>query len=66
MEITDNIQVQTVDDDITLEYDDTIRLRFTLITANSHVPIEAAGEYIRDTANMVIIDNDGKSCFIMS
>ena len=56
------IQLFSRNDDITLEYNDTVILRFianpglaTLIQL-----LEAAGEYIRDTAIVDIIDNDRK------
>ena len=55
-----NIQVQTIDDDITLEYEDTIRLTFTPVVSNLREQLEAGGEFIRDTTSVVIIDNDGK------
>ena len=50
----------TTDDEVTLEYDDTVILRF-----NPHNPLlisdyENAGEFIRDTAIVNIIDNDSK------
>ena len=50
-----NITLVTINDDITLEYDDTIVLRF-----NPYLPFEESGEFIRDTIAVNIIDNDRK------
>ena len=58
----DDIIVQTIDDDITLEYDDRINLVFTLFP-NLPVPVEtleAQNEYLRDIATVIIEDNDGR------
>ena len=56
------IQLFSRNDDIILEYNDTVILRF--IAAPGVTPLiqalEAAGEYIRDTAIVDIIDNDRK------
>ena len=56
------IQLFSRNDDITLEYNDTVILRF--IVNPGLVPLiqqlETAGEYIRDTAIVDIIDNDRK------
>ena len=61
---TDDIVIHLFsrNDDITLEYDDTVILRFIVIPGFfSLIPqLEAAGEYIRDTAIVDIIDNDSK------
>jgi hypothetical protein len=48
----------TVDDFITLEYDDRILLRFTPTNPNLTPGLEGFGEYIRNTATVNIIDND--------
>ena len=48
------------EDDITLEYEDTVILRFT---PNYHalIPtVEQLGEFIRDTATVNILDNDSE------
>ena len=55
-----SIRLFTTDDEVTLEYDDTVILRF-----NPHNPLlisdyENTGEFIRDTAIVNIIDNDSK------
>ena len=59
---TDGISIQlfSVDDDITLEYNDTVILKFIVDPdfADLIQEFEAAGEYIRDTATVDIIDND--------
>ena len=54
------IQLFTTNDDITLEYDDTVLLRFTPDNPLLISGVEGAGEYIRDTAIVIIIDNDRK------
>ena len=61
---TEDISIQLFSDNdaITLEYNDTVILRFT---ANSGLAplisqLEMAGEYVRDTAIVDIIDNDRK------
>ena len=60
-----DIQLFTRNDDITLEYDDTVNLRF-IPSAGLTIPgglleqLDAAGEYIRDLAIVDIIDNDRK------
>ena len=51
-----DIQLFTTDDDITLEYNDTVLLKFSYL-----IPApEIAGEFLRDTATVNIIDNDRK------
>ena len=57
-----NIEIRlfTTDDEVTLEYDDTVILRF-----NPDIPafipvVESRGEFIRDIAVVNIIDNDSK------
>ena len=56
------IQLFSRDDYITLEYNDTVILRFISNPAITGLiqQLEAAGEYIRDTATVDIIDNDRK------
>ena len=60
-----DIQLFTRNDDITLEYGDTVNLRFIVNPALT-VPggliqqLEMAEEYIRDLAIVDIIDNDRK------
>ena len=58
----DDIIVQTIDDDITLEYDDRINLGFTLSppVSNLVATLEAQNEYLRDIATVIIEDNDGR------
>ena len=58
----DDIIVQTIDDDITLEYDDRINLVFTLSPPVSNLVaiLEAQNEYLRDIATVIIEDNDGR------
>ena len=48
----------TTNDNVTLEYEDRVQLRYSA----SHFAsvLEDAGEYIRDTATLNIIDNDRK------
>ena len=54
------IELRTRNDDITLEYDDTVILVFTPEDDNLIADYEAAGEYIRDRAVVRIVDNDRK------
>ena len=54
------IELRTRNDDITLEYDDTVILVFTPDDDNLIAEYEAAGEYIRDRAVVRIVDNDRK------
>ena len=56
------IQLFSRNDAITLEYNDTVILRFIVNPrlADLIQQLEAAGEYIRDTAIVDIIDNDRK------
>ena len=56
------IQLFSRNDDITLEYSDTVILRFIADPGVTPLiqTLEAAGEYIRDTAIVDIIDNDRK------
>ena len=52
-----DIQLFTTDDDITLEYNDTVLLKFSRLIIPAP---EIAGEFLRDTATVNIIDNDRK------
>ena len=56
------IRLFSRNDDITLEYNDTVILRFIVHPGLAALiqQLEAAGEYIRDTAIVDIIDNDRK------
>ena len=54
------IRLFTVNDDITLEYDDRVLLRFTPDNPGLIPGLEGMGEYIRDTATVHSIDSDGK------
>ena len=55
---SEEVHLFTINDEITLEYDDSIILNFT-----SNIPFsEDQGELIRDTAVVNIIDNDSR-CF---
>ena len=49
-------------DDVSLEYNESIILRFTVSpdSPNLIAELEGTGEYIRDTARVNIIDNDRK------
>jgi hypothetical protein len=60
---SDNIVIQTIDDDITLEYDDRLDLTFALSpdVANLAQMLEAEGEYLRNTVSVTIVDNDGRT-----
>ncbi|CAI8020301.1 hypothetical protein GBAR_LOCUS12147, partial [Geodia barretti] len=52
------IRLFTANDDITLEYDDRVLLRFTPDNPALILGLEANGEYMRDTATVNIVDND--------
>ena len=60
---SDNIVIQTIDDDITLEYDDRLDLTFALSpdVADLTQMLEAEGEYLRNTVSVTIVDNDGRT-----
>ena len=55
-----DIRLFTDNDEITLEYDDRVLLRFTPDNPGLIPGLEGMGEYIRDTATVHIIDNDCK------
>ena len=57
------IRLFTANDEITLEYDDRVLLRFTPDNSALVPGLEGLGEYIRDTATVHIIDNDGKCAY---
>ena len=54
------IRLFTTNDEITLEYDDRVLLMFTPDDPGLIPGLEGAGEYMRDTATVHIIDNDRK------
>ena len=58
-----SIRVFPVNDEITLEYDDRVFLRFTPALTNLFSDLSNHFEYIRDTAVVNIIDNDRKCPF---
>ena len=58
------IRLFTANDEVTLEYDDKIRLEFDPTSANLITALEGFGEYIRNTAIVNIIDNDSKRIII--
>ena len=55
-----DIRLFTANDEITLEYDDRVLLRFTPDNPDLIPGLEGMGEYIRDTATVHIIDSDCK------
>ena len=55
-----DVLVFPVNDEITLEYDDRVLLRFTPAMTNLFSDLANQFEYIRDTAVVNIIDNDRK------
>ena len=54
------IHLFTTNDEVTLEYDDRVRLDFNPTTAGLITGLEAVGEYVRNTAFVNIIDSDCK------
>ena len=63
---TTKFLVLTLNDSITLEYDDKIILTFTPDDPDLISDIESRGEYIRHNATVQIIDNDSKNGSHMS
>ena len=57
------IRLFTINDEITLEYDDSVILSFTPDNLALITGLEAEEEYVRDTATVFIIDNDSKCYF---
>ena len=57
------IRLFTSNDEITLEYDDSVILTFTPDNPAFITGLEAQGEYVRDTVTVQIIDSDSKCCF---
>ena len=57
---TASIRLFTSNDDISLEYDDRVRLVFTPDNPALIAAVESLGQYIRTTATVNIIDSDGK------
>ena len=57
------IRLFTSNDEITLEYDDRVILSFTPDNPALIPDLEAAGEYVRDTATVHIIDDDSKAAY---
>ena len=55
-----DFEVRTRNDDITLEYNDIIILEFIPDDPSLIEFYEEEGQYIRDTVNVHIIDNDSK------
>ena len=54
------IHLGIIDDDIPREYGESVNLSFTP-HKNDYAALLAQGEYVRDTATVNIMDNDGKS-----
>ena len=53
------INIKMIDDDISMETNESVILRF-VPHRDDLCFLEAKGEYVRDTATVNIIDNDGK------
>ena len=54
------IRLFTANDEVTLEYEDRVRLNFDPTAADLITGLESMGEYVRHTAIVNIIDNDSK------
>ena len=54
------IRLFTANDEVTLEYEDRVRLNFDPTTADLITGLEAVGEYVRNSAIVNIIDDDCK------
>ena len=57
------VRLFTSNDQITLEYDDSVILTFTPDNPLLIPALEAQGEYTRDTATVHIIDNDSEAAY---
>ena len=57
------VRLFTSNDQIALEYDDRVILSFTPDNPALIPGLEAAGEYIRHTATVQIIDNDSEAAY---
>ena len=55
------ISLFIANDQVTLEYEDRVRLDFDPTSAELITGLEAVGEYVRNTAIVNIIDNDCES-----
>ena len=55
-----HFSIATYDDDIALQNNETVRLRFEAFNTQFTEELENAGEFIRDTAYVHIVDNDGE------
>ena len=55
-----NIQLSAVDDDIANESDERFTLQFVHTHEEVFDVVENMGEFLRDTATVIIIDNDCK------
>ena len=55
-----DIRLFTANDEVTLEYEDRVRLNFIPTSADLITGLESMGEYVRYTAIVNIIDNDCK------
>ena len=60
------IRLFTSNDQITLEYDDSVILTFTPDNPVLVAGLETQGEYVRDSATVHIIDNDCKCIYCFS
>ena len=58
------IRLFTANDEVTLEYEDRVRLNFIPTAADLITALEALQEYVRNTAIVNIIDNNGKDIII--
>ena len=58
-----DIRIFTVNDEMTLEYDDRVLLRFTPTNVDLILVLASHFEYIRDTAVVNIVDNDRKCLY---
>ena len=59
-----DIYLFVVNDDLTLETDDRVQLIFTPTNTDIIHSLESAGEYVRDSAIVNIIDNDCKCSIV--
>ena len=55
-----DVRLDASNDDVTLEYSDTVMLRLDPTAANIVDLVEGQGQFLRDTATVTISDNDCK------
>lgn len=60
---TDNINISALNDNVSFEDGDSFVLNYKHVFPTLIPLVESAGEFVRDTVIVHIIDTDGKSLF---